>query len=245
MAKLSKNGNLSGTVGNVIFVNNGKYQYVRAKPKNVKQSQKSKDAASLFGWISAQDKKYRDALTASFSFGKDRYYAARHRSRMTKSLLNSKESNTTSPSLTNGTPEALIGFDFNESLPWNTTFRCYTQFSINENGTVACKIPTLLWNEQINPPKGAKSAVLTLTALTTDPDQKVIKINPIASHTISLTPEIKVPETIWTFETPNENAWLIVIGYLGFSTTDNNQAPHLCESTAYLWAKGIKTKIEF
>lgn len=244
MAKISKNGNLSGTIGKLVFVNSGDYHYVRSKPAKVKQSQKSKAAAALFGWMSGQDKIYREAIKYAFSITTDRYYSARHRARIMKSVLNSKESPTNTPSLTLGTPETLIGFDFNAALPWQTIFRSYPQFTINKEGVVECKLPTLHWGEHIKPPKGAVSASLKLQAFTTDPDQKIVEINLVASHTLSLNPSDTIPEALWVFNAPNQNAWLIVLGTLSFGYTANIQVPPLNESAAYLWAKGLKAKTE-
>ena len=240
MAKISKNGNLSGAVGNLVFVNSDHYQYVRSKPTRIKQSQKSKEAASVFGWVSGQDKKYRAALTDAFAMGTDRYYAARHRTRMFKTLSNSTETN--KPSLTHGTPEALIGFDFNEAMPWSNSFHGYPQFNLDPTGTVECKIPMLLLGDQIKLPKGAISAVLELHTFSTDPDQQTVQLNKIDSLVLNLAPKITVPETVWSFDIPDQNAWLMVIGLLNFGYPANIQTPPLSNSAAYLWTKAISKK---
>ena len=76
MARISKNGNLSGAVGNLVFVQNGKEQYVRSKPHKVKQSAETKKAASVFGWVSSRDKEYRRVVVEKFSLLTDSRYAA-------------------------------------------------------------------------------------------------------------------------------------------------------------------------
>ena len=47
MAKISKNGNLSGSVNNIVFVESGEYSYVRSKNERVKQSAKTKAVTSV------------------------------------------------------------------------------------------------------------------------------------------------------------------------------------------------------
>ncbi|MCB4235564.1 hypothetical protein LDL59_11945 [Kaistella anthropi] len=57
MANLKKNGNLSGAIGNIVFVNDGQRTFARVKPDKVKQTPETKAAARIFGLV-APEKKY-------------------------------------------------------------------------------------------------------------------------------------------------------------------------------------------
>lgn len=56
MAMLKKNGGLSGAVGDIVVVNSGERTLVRSKRDGVKQSERTKAAASVFGIVSAREK---------------------------------------------------------------------------------------------------------------------------------------------------------------------------------------------
>ena len=62
MAKLKKNGNLSGAIGNIVFVNSNDRTFVRAKAGRVKQTPKTKAAAGIFGLVSTREKYLRMEL---------------------------------------------------------------------------------------------------------------------------------------------------------------------------------------
>lgn len=63
MARVNKNGNLSGAIGNLVFVNRDGKTHVRSKPKRVNQSTNTRSAATGFGKNSGHDSILREAIT--------------------------------------------------------------------------------------------------------------------------------------------------------------------------------------
>ncbi|WP_111307869.1 hypothetical protein [Confluentibacter sediminis] len=139
MAKPINDGALSGALGNVVFVNKGRYTYARTKPTKVKQTASTKAAANTFGWVSQQDKKFRFALTQAYTLITDSYYAARHRASMAKAL----NASVPPASLALNMPQALEGFEFNSQVPWTKTCRFYRAFTQGDSHMAACLITAL------------------------------------------------------------------------------------------------------
>ncbi len=239
MAKPINDGTLSGAIGNVVFVSKGNYTYARSKPTKVKQTASTKAAASSFGWVSQQDKKFRLALTQSYPLVTDSYYAARHRACMAKAL--SPNVTTTPPPvpLVQNMPQALEGFEFNTLLPWEKTCRFYLEFTQGSDNTVECLIPALTLGENIKPPKEALSASIQLHAFMVNPNQQDIDLHPISSHELTLQPNQTVPETLWNFTLPSTNAWLLVLGTMTFKFEQANVATNLRGGATYLFAKVV------
>ena len=65
MGRIGKNGFISGSVSNLVFVNRDGVNIVRSKPGVVKQSENTKRAAGVFGYVSQRDASYRRALMYS------------------------------------------------------------------------------------------------------------------------------------------------------------------------------------
>lgn len=62
MARVKSNNNLSGAIGNIVFVNDGNRSYVRTQPDKIKQTERTKAAASVFGVVSEREKWLRRHL---------------------------------------------------------------------------------------------------------------------------------------------------------------------------------------
>ncbi|OYX28815.1 MAG: hypothetical protein B7Z06_00630 [Flavobacteriales bacterium 32-35-8] len=234
MAKPLNNGSLSGAIGNIVFVNKGNHTYARSKPANVKQTASTKAAASTFGWVSQQDKKFRFALAQAYTVITDSYYAARHRASMAKAL----NATPTTASLTVNMPQALEGFEFNSHVPWGKTCHFYIDFTQGNNNTVECLIPALTLGQNIKPPKAVRSAKLQLHAFMVDPNKPNIDLMTISSHELSLQPLKTVPEALWSFNVPSETGWLVVLGTVTFEFRQAHVDTNLRGCSTYLFTKG-------
>ena len=127
MAMLKKNGGLSGAVGNIVFVNSGERTLVRSKPDGVKQSERTKAAASVFGIVSAREKWLPGEITYGLGFPALEFFAARHPARLRRTVTIDADS-MISGKTNFGTPEALAGFDFNPKLEWSKCINFYPGF---------------------------------------------------------------------------------------------------------------------
>lgn len=237
MARISKNTNLSGAVANLVFVQNGKEQYVRSKPGKVKQSAQTKAAASVFGWASTRDKIYRKVLVEKSAIVTDNRYAARHRARMTKTLIKATLDQSSTADLSFQNPEALLGFDFNSNLPWEKSTQFYPEFSHDEARKVQCKIPSLQWGKQIKPPKKITKAQLIFEAFTINPNTENIAITNLATLTVEISATQNQEAITWDFPFPTNSEWVVVIGILSFDLSQSNLSSTERSSATYLWAK--------
>lgn len=235
MAKPINDGSLSGAIGNVVFVSKGAYTFARSKPAKVKQTTSTKAAASTFGWVSQQDKKFRFALAQAYTLVTDSYYAARHRASMAKAL----NATAATASLTLNMPQALEGFEFNSQVPWAKTCHFYIEFTQGNNNTLECLIPALTLGQNIKPPKAVRSAQLKLHAFMVDPNKPDIDLAPISSHEVPLQPLKTVPEALWSFSVPPENGWLVVLGTLTFEFRQAHVDNALRGCSTYLFAKMV------
>lgn len=237
MARITNKGNLSGALGNLVFVQNGKNQYVRSKPSQVKQSAATKTAASLFGWLSSRDKVFRRVVLEKFSLLTDSRYAARHRARMKKALGSLIPNPILIGDWSFQNPEALMGFDFNEDLLWEKATQFYPEFTLDEIGNVHCKIPKLQWGTEIKSLKKNTSALLKLEAFAIDPNAENMEITAISSMSLLISAGQHQDETSWDFILPTINQWIVVIGILTFEGENSNLSLLERTSTTYLWAK--------
>jgi|SRR5690606_11461105 hypothetical protein len=232
MAKSTNNSALSGVLGNVVFVNQGARSFIRSKPHKVRQTKATKAAASSFGWISQQDKKFRMALTQAYSLVTDSYYAARHRACMAKAQ------NLSQGSLSATMPQALEGFEFNSLVSWEKTCHFYVTCIQNDN-ILACHIPALTLGQNVKAPKAVRVADLQFHAFMVDPNQPDIDIMPLGSHQLTLQPLKTVPETQWNLNLPTANTWVVVLGTLMFDYRQSNVAANLRGCAYYLFAKVV------
>ncbi len=236
MARPINDGTLSGAIGNVVFVNKGPYTYARSKPAKVKQTASTKAAASTFGWVSQQDKKFRFALAQAYPLITDPYYAARHRACMAKALNPNRSATPTPAPLTLNMPQAMEGFEFNTLLPWAKTCHFYLEFADTATPTVTCHVPALTLGENLKPPKGALSANINVHAFLVNPNVPDIDLTPISSHELTLQPFKTAPASLWSFDLPAEDGWLLVISTVTFKFEQANVAAGLRGCSSYLYA---------
>lgn len=152
--------------------------------------------------------------------------------------LNPLQGTVVSPaSVSENLPQALEGFEFNTHITWEKTCHFYINFT-QDNNIVECNIPALTLGQNVKAPKDVRSAKLQCHAFMVDPNQPDIDLTPISSHECTLLPVKTVPETVWSFDIPHNNAWVVVLGTLTFDYTKPVDA-HLRGCTTYLFAKGV------
>lgn len=238
MARISKSGNLSGAVNNLVFVNSGDYQYVRTKPSKVKQSPNTKEASSAFGKISSIDKEFRMHLLQQIPLITDGRYAARHRARMGKALSAAVRNSHANTISSIGIPEALAGFSFNAGSPWEKCTNFYPTFEITENREFGCTIPELELGSEIIVVKNVQSVHLRLDAFSINPLEKQMELNLLSTHNTEIIRNQTHPAQSWNFNFTDKNCWLLVTATLIFHEISAN-APATRGSSCYLWAKEI------
>ncbi|WP_417431535.1 hypothetical protein [Halpernia sp.] len=238
MARILKNGQLSGVVSNLVFVQKGTTQYIRSKPAKVKQNAKTKAAASVFGWISAKDKLYRQLLLEKFPLIKDNRYAARHRARMGKTLVTPSLSLPKSNPSVFQNPEALMGFDFNNDFLWTKATQFYPEFS-NNSDEVQCKIPLIQWGKQIKAPKNTIEAQLTFEAFSINPNAETMEIVSLSTWTVHLSFGQNQDATDWNFAVPDSATWVLILGKVSFGGGTSVLSLNQKNAATYLWAKNF------
>jgi hypothetical protein len=238
MARSANNNALSGVLGNVVFVNQGARSYIRSKPHKVRQNIATKAAASSFGWVSQQDKKYRTAVIQAYPLVTDRYYSARHRACMAKALGGLSGAAASSVSLDATLPEALVNFEFNAQLPWSKTCHFYATFSQDDN-TINYLIPPLNLGQQLKAPEAVRAAHLQFNAFMVNPTQQDVDVTPLGTQQLTLLPSQTIPETIWTFEMPTTNAWVLVLGSVAFDYRQANVPVQWRGAATYAFAKVV------
>ena len=234
MANIKKNGNLSGAIGNIVFVNDGDRVFVRAKPDIVKQSQRTKDSAKEFGLVSSREKIFRLRVLHAMGIPALQYFAARHRARIRKTLTPDNDGTaTTNPTF--GNPQALTGFSFNPKTEWQTCTNFFPEFDIQPGNEIKVLLPQLKWKEQIVPPKNSTSALLTLLALTADLNSASVPVNVQSELEIEINGSSPAPAQQWAFPAGSSAGWLLIIGCLKFKTQNKLEATKQFAAT-YLWA---------
>ncbi len=239
MARILKNGNLSGAVGNLVFVNSETQNYVRTKPSNLKQSARTQAAAAAFGIASAKDKLFRIALRQHFAPIADPRYAARHRARMTKALRQPMQQNTEDENLNLGLPESLTGFDFNLQYPWEKITHFYPEFTQLPTHQLECRLPPLKLGQEIRLPQDVKSAELRLDAFTVNPLSDVMQLDVLSTFVTEVSAVETTLPAVWTVDVPHDPAWLIVLGTLLFKFDSSPHTGSLKGNSTYLFAKSV------
>ncbi len=227
MARLKNKGNLSGAIGNIVFVNDGQRVFVRSVPDTVKQSERTKVASKVFGLVSAKEKGLRRHLLQALGMPALQYLAAKHRGRLQKTVVADGEGN-----LQFGTPEALAGFEFNPHLEWSRCTNFFPVVKTDNNGTMEVMLPELKWGQQIKAPKNATSARLKLCAVAVDMNSENLTIKTVSEVSFSLSRYQSADAQTWSFTQPNEG-WLLVLGSLYFEGAGSTNAE--CFSGCYLW----------
>ncbi|MBU8884120.1 hypothetical protein KSK37_13590 [Kaistella sp. DKR-2] len=235
MARITKNGLLSGILGELVFVNSDS-PHVRTRPSQPQQTEKTKAAAKAFGYASAQDKLLRGALERQLSLITDPKYASRHRARLRKALAPIHQ-NPMNFSLS--LPEALVGFDFNVLCLWEKTTAFYPEFSVSEGKVLECAIPVLKAGREIVLPQDAHSAELRLDAFTVNPLGRNMTLDLLGSHHAEISVFSATSPAVWTCEIPHEPAWLVVTGTLLLKSATPNCTAALRGSSTYLFARKV------
>lgn len=235
MARLKKNGNLSGAIRNVVFVNDGGREFIRARPDRVKQTAQTKAAAGVFGLVSSREKTFRLKLLRMMGVPAAQYFAAKHRARIRKTVTDNQGSSSGN-NTGFGNPQALAGFSFNPKMEWENCTNFFPTFEMESSGKMKVHLPELKWKRQIIPPKNSSSAVLTITALNADFNSNMVPIKELAKLEINISETSAVPAQEWIFPVDAAEGWLLIIGCLKFASPQQSAVMKEAFSAAYLWA---------
>ena len=235
MARLKKNGNLSGAIRNVVFVNDGGREFVRARPDGVKQTAQTKAAAGVFGLVSIREKTFRLQLLRMLGVPAPQYFAAKHRARIRKTVTGDTVGSAGNTS-SFGNPQALAGFSFNPKMEWENCANFFPAFEMESTGEMKVQLPELKWKNQIIPSKNSSSAVLTLVALSADLNKEAVPVKVLAKLEINISGTSAVPAQEWIFPVDAAEGWLLIIGCLKFAAPNQSSVMKEEFSAAYLWA---------
>ncbi len=238
MARLKKNGNLSGAIGNLVFINDGERAYVRARPGSVEQTRKTRDAAAVFGWVSRQEKQFRLFLQDSIGLVPQQYFAARHVARLRKTVMQ-QEGDSGKVIARFQDPTALIGFDFNPKQTWERCTNFFPELDVNSEKVCKLSIPALSWGKEIKPPAFSNLIYINFHAISADLGQPAVSPELIAAMAL----EIREKETLhareWQFSTPADTRWLLIIAIITFDSVRRQLSKTEKTAGTYLFAKSI------
>lgn len=236
MARINKNGNISGAVGKLVFYElNGK-PCVREKPGKINQSQNTKKSASQFGKISSVDKMFREAIQNKLGFESLGSFPARHRGRLGDTRTEVPGSDGKKEFLFQN-PQPLVGLDFNAQLTWQKTSNFYPDFTCSENSEVSVQIPEIAWRKQIKAPKNATEATLSLYAFTINPNREIMEAEVLSAFTAEISSTKISASQNWNFTIPGNAYWVFVFAKINFTSNKNNLDKYERETATYLWAK--------
>lgn len=235
MAIIKKNGNLCGAIGNIVFVNDGDRVFARMKPDSIKQSARTKAAASVFGLVSTREKLLRLNIFKALSIPAIQYFAARHRARIQKTITKQvTEDSANMPEF--GDPQALVGFNFNPKLDWQNCTNFFPEYSLTPGSGMKVSLPQLAWGKQVTPPKNAASCTLTLVTLHADLNSRDVPVTQIARFDVEINASSASPAQDWIFPLEETGDWLLIIGCLKFSTHKTGAGIQPQFAATYLWA---------
>lgn len=238
MARLKKNGNLSGAIGNIVFVNDGERSYVRAKPNNVKQTKNTKAAASVFGWVSQQEKQLRLILQNKIGLVPQQYFGARHLARLRKTVTQQEgSSGKMIPRFQE--PTALIGFDFNPKLEWERCTNFFPVFDTVDTDVLVLGIPALTWGKEIKPPQHATLTTINIHVVTTDLNQRNVSLELLSFFSMTLKEKENLPSQELTVNIPEQTKWLLAIATINFDSNKKQLEKTQKTAGTYLLAKSI------
>ena len=235
MANIKKNGKLSGTMGDIVFVNDGDRAFTRTKPESVKQSPATKASAKVFGMVSQREKWFRLRLLKELDMPALQYFAARHRSRITKTVTGNSSSNSGNKT-SFGNPQALAGFCFNPKLEWQRCTNFFPVFEILPDNEMTVQLPQLQWKKQIIPPKNCSSATLTLLAITADLNTISCPLKVQSKLVLQISALSALPDQEWNFPVTASEGWIAIAASLKFNTTNHAAKMHEQYAATYLWA---------
>lgn len=241
MAKFSKNGNLSGALGNLVFVSRGACQYVRTKPAKVKQSANTKKAGQVFGAVSRKDKEFRRMVMACFDPFRDERYAARHRAAFGRSCSTDQADD--GASLVFDRPEALQNFAFVKDMPWEKLTRIYPDPAIDAHHVLSLELPAHRIGENLMLPQSVSKAKVSYQVFAANPDQDPVQIRELATVELTATRQSPgTPQTI-TCDLPDSPCWVILLGSIEFFGEQPRLQAKKTGTSAYLWAKALQEEL--
>lgn len=130
MKRVNKNGNLSGAIGNLVFVNRDGKTHVRSKPKKVNQSTTIRGAATGFGKNSGHDRILREAITDKIQIRNYRCFSINHRTRLRLTIGESTNQDcTTKMAYLN--PQPMVGTVFNNDWQWERATNFYPEYNLS------------------------------------------------------------------------------------------------------------------
>src|SRR5690606_33230595 len=141
-----------------------------------------------------------------------------------------------SASLNTTLPAALVNFESSAHLPWNKTCRFYPTFTQTDN-TISCQMPALNLGQQIKAHEAVRAADLPVHAFMVNTTQHEMDVIPLGTKQLILQPNQTIPETLWTFEVPTTNAWILVLGSVAFDYRQANVPVHLSGAATYVFGK--------
>ena len=239
MAKLKKNGNLSGAIGNIVFVNSNDRTFVRAKAGRVKQTPKTKAAAGIFGLVSTREKYLRMELWNILDIPPIQYFAAKHRARIQKTIVENPLNDTKSnPEF--GNPQGLAGFSFNPKLEWQSCTNFFPAIERTSTDEIKVSLPEINWKKQITPPKNCNSAVVTLHAVSADFNSEYVPVKVLSKIEMEISATASFPAQEWLIPTDSAEGWLLLVGCVKFFTRNQPSAAIEEFSAAYLWAEQVE-----
>lgn len=238
MAKLKKNGNLSGAIGNFIFVNKNGKLHVQERSNVYNMSPNSENAFILYGQNSSQDKLVRQAITEQIYIRNYHCFAVNHRTRLQKTMLHTIHAQGEG-SIRYTNPQAMVGTIFNNDWDWEKATNFYPDYNLDNNQVLAVNIPQLTLGKQIKLPKNAEKASLKMYAFTIDPNQKNPKANILSSRSFDLEKNKNIPAQNWVFDIPKDAFWTLIIATISYTSRKNNIAEEHKHTGTYLWAKKI------
>lgn len=238
MAHINKKGNLSGALGEIVFVNDGDRKYTRLRPDLVRQSERTKAASKVFGMVSSREKKFRTKLLNRLQMPAIQYLAAQHRGRLQKCITGGANSaQQEEPQF--GNPEALIGFEFNRKLKWHERTNFFPFFKETANGALKVSLPAIKWGREIKTRPKATSAVLTLTAVSVNLNSTDVPLKIVSTLTMEVGRSSESPAQEWTVPADDAPGWLLIIGMVQYSGNGLSEKRSETFSATYLWT-GIK-----
>lgn len=148
MGRVNKNGNLSGAIGNLVFVNRDGKTHVRSKPNKVNQSTTIRGAATGFGKNSGHDRILREAITDKIQIRNYRCFSINHRTRLRLTIGESTNQDcTTKMAYLN--PQPMVGTVFNNDWQWDRASNFYPEYNLSAQNTMTVHLPQLKIGKQI------------------------------------------------------------------------------------------------
>lgn len=241
MGRIGKNGFISGSVSNLVFVNRDGVNIVRSKPGVVKQSENTKRAAGVFGYVSQRDASYRRALMYSCKLTADKGYAYRHRAAFHRMAVHERTKSEDTVSLLRGNPKLMETFNFNRHLEWQKCCRFFPEVLLDqETATLTVELPELRWKKEVMPPAGTGTAEIRLMLVAVQPDVINSTVKLLGEWRVQVSVSSPSPaDVVEVKEVPGDHL-LFLIGEIRFTPFGSpGVSPLSMISSAYLWGGKI------